>query len=75
MLDDGLDLLAQDLDQTATEMKGVFRFGAVNCDEDTEICNKEKITKTPTVRIYPPHPVPPLDHEVKILNEYEQYLN
>jgi hypothetical protein len=45
------------------EMQGVFKIGAVDCYKEWELCEKEKITKTPVVRIYPPLPVPPYDHE------------
>jgi hypothetical protein len=45
-------------------MQGVFKVGAVDCYKEWELCEKEKITKTPTVRIYPPSPVPAFDYEV-----------
>ena len=45
-------------------MNGIFKFAAVNCDENPDICTKEGVKKFPTVRIYPPLPVPVFDYEV-----------
>jgi hypothetical protein len=45
-------------------MQGVFKIGAVDCYKDWDLCDKEKVTQTPVVRIYPPLPVPPFDYEV-----------
>lgn len=38
-------------------------MGACDCDEDASVCEKEKITTFPTVRIYPPLPIPTIDVE------------
>lgn len=45
----------------ALENKGVFRTGAVSCKTDEPICKKEGVTKTPTVKVYPPFPAPIFD--------------
>tara|TARA_B110000305_G_C19214119_1_gene527350 strand:+ start:168 stop:665 length:498 start_codon:yes stop_codon:yes gene_type:complete len=42
----------------AAENKGVFRIGSVSCLNEDVICSKEKMTKFPTVRVYPPFPAP-----------------
>ena len=42
----------------AKENKGMFRMGSVDCDDVSVLCNKEKIDKFPTWRIYPPFPIP-----------------
>jgi len=44
-------------------MKGVFKIAAVNCDDEYSICEKERISKTPLIRVYPPAPIPTFDHE------------
>ncbi len=40
----------------------MLRIGAIDCDEFSQICEKEKISQFPTYRIYPPFPVPIQDH-------------
>lgn len=45
----------------ATENRGIFNFGSVNCNEEPAICEKEKIKAFPTVRVYPPLPLPSID--------------
>jgi hypothetical protein len=39
----------------------MFRFGAVDCDGNSSICVKEKVSEFPVFRIYPPHPIPHVD--------------
>ena len=53
-------------------MYGVLRFGAINCDQEGDICSKERIKDTPIVRIYPTLPVPAFDHEVFVLQTFLQ---
>jgi len=45
------------------ENKGLFRVDALSCDEFPIICAKEKVTKFPTFRVYPPFPAPTVDYE------------
>lgn len=45
----------------ATDNKGIFRIGSVDCSSETNICSKEKIDKTPVMRIYPTFPAPTFD--------------
>jgi len=49
------------------ELNGIAFFGAVSCDDESAICEKEGITKYPTVRIYPRSPIPTMDF---VENEY-----
>lgn len=56
--------IATELDSFTTEYKGLFYIGAVNCGEEPTICEKEKITVFPTVRVYPPNPLPSIDVEM-----------
>ena len=39
----------------------MFRIGAVNCDANEAICNKQKVTEFPTFKLYPPFPAPIID--------------
>jgi hypothetical protein len=41
----------------------MYRAGAVSCDDFPKICDKEKVTKYPTLRVYPPYPAPTADYE------------
>ena len=52
------------LNKFADENKGIFRVGAVDCGEWEQICTKEGIKSYPTVRTYPPFPVPIQDHDL-----------
>lgn len=52
------------MDEFINEFRGVFKIGGCDCEEDADICEKEKITKFPTFRIYPPFPIPAVDYEV-----------
>ena len=45
----------------AIEQKKMLRIGAVDCEEFSQICDKEGVTEFPTYRIYPPFPVPTQD--------------
>ena len=53
-----------DYNKFATENKGIFRIGAVDCEEQESICTKEGITEFPTFRLYPPFPAPTSDLEI-----------
>jgi len=61
--DQGSLEFAPDFESFAIDMKGAFKIGAVDCDENYDTCDKEKISKTPLIRIYPPMPIPSYDHE------------
>ena len=45
--------LKADYEQFATENKGIFRIGSVDCDSNADICSKEGVTDKPTIKIYP----------------------
>lgn len=38
-------------------------MGAVSCDDETAICEKEGISKYPVVRVYPRSPIPSMDFD------------
>jgi hypothetical protein len=61
--DQGSAEFAPDYESFSGDMKGAFKIGAVDCDEHYDTCEKEKVTKTPLVRVYPPMPIPSYDHE------------
>lgn len=48
----------------ATENKGIFRIGALDCKEFEDLCKKEAVTATPTIRVYPTFPAPTRDVEL-----------
>eukprot|EP00356_Strombidium_inclinatum_P004709 CAMPEP_0170493486 /NCGR_PEP_ID=MMETSP0208-20121228/13968_1 /TAXON_ID=197538 /ORGANISM="Strombidium inclinatum, Strain S3" /LENGTH=401 /DNA_ID=CAMNT_0010769419 /DNA_START=30 /DNA_END=1235 /DNA_ORIENTATION=+ len=48
----------------ATENMGVFRIGSVDCEDFQKICEKEKVTETPTLKVYPPFPAPTQDMDL-----------
>ena len=50
-----------DYNKFATDNKGIFRIGSVDCKDYKAICKKEGVTETPLVRLYPPFPVPTQD--------------
>lgn len=52
--------------------QGVFRIGAVDCSLQKKICDKEKVTAFPTIKIYPPYPAPAIDVEVNAKLEGKQ---
>ena len=57
--------MAEDFGKFATDVKGIFRIGSVDCGAHKKICDKEGIKATPTFRIYPPFPAPTQDLELK----------
>lgn len=45
----------------ATENKGIFRIGALDCKEFKDLCDKEGLPGLPAIRIYPTFPAPTQD--------------
>jgi len=52
----------------AKENKGMYRVGSVDCNAFSQICQKEKITNFPHIRVYPPFPAPAQDYEEEALD-------
>lgn len=50
--------IADEYQKFAAQNMGIFMIGAVNCDAQPKICEKEKVSEMPTVRLYPPFPAP-----------------
>jgi len=42
----------------ADDSKGIFRVGAMDCGKWEQICKKEGVKEFPTIKVYPPFPVP-----------------
>lgn len=64
ILDGKSDAIKGDYEKFATENKGIFRIGSVDCDDFTAICDKEGLKSFPAIRIYPTFPVPTQDVEI-----------
>ncbi|KAJ7354834.1 DnaJ sub C member 10 [Desmophyllum pertusum] len=41
--------------EVAQELEGVIRFGAVNCQEEWNLCRRQGITSYPSIVLYPTH--------------------
>ena len=63
-LDEKSEDLVSDYNAFATENKGIFRIGSVDCGDFEAICKKEGIETFPTFKVYPPFPIPTFDVEV-----------
>jgi len=48
----------------ATDNKGIFRIGSLDCEEFKAMCDKESISSLPTLRIYPTFPIPTSEIEI-----------
>lgn len=65
--DDGQSYkFSKEFDKKATDMKGILQFGFVNCSEHKELCNSEKPTTMPGLKVYPPIPIPATGMELDI---------
>jgi len=64
ILDGKSSQLASSYKTFSSDNKGIFRIGAIDCDEQAKICEKEKVSTFPTVRVYPPFPIPTNDIDV-----------
>jgi len=56
--------LVSDYNNFATENKGIFRIGSVDCGDFEALCKKESVENFPTFKVYPPFPIPTFDVEV-----------
>lgn len=48
----------------AQDNMGIFRVGAIDCGAWEQICKKEGVKDFPTIRTYPPFPIPTVDHDL-----------
>ena len=55
-----------EFEKQAEKMKGIISFNAVNCDREDRLCAKEGVTtEFPTIKIYPPIPIPAFVPDVR----------
>ena len=49
-----------EFERFAKDLKGIFKVGAVNCDESAHLCDKHdaSVADLPKFRIFPPMPMP-----------------
>jgi hypothetical protein len=57
-------MIVPEYNKFATDNKGIFRIGSVECEAFEAICKKEGVTEFPTIKLYPPFPRPVQDFEI-----------
>jgi hypothetical protein len=55
-----------EFEKLANDHDGMFKVGAMNCQEFRDICEKHEIREFPTFKVYPPLPAPVMNYEGKI---------
>ena len=58
-------------DAVAADLKGMFKFGAIDCAEQAKFCQKNDVKQFPTVMIYPRNPLPAFPFPGAIANKEE----
>jgi len=53
--------IARQYEEFANEYKGVFRIFYINCEKEQKLCTTLKVEKIPSLRIFPPLPIPHVD--------------
>ncbi len=56
--------IARKYEDFATEFKGAFRVFYINCEKEASLCGKLKPEKMPSIRVYPPLPIPVVDFAI-----------
>ena len=56
-----------EIEKFATDNDGMFKVGAINCKDFSEICEKQQIREFPTFKVFPPLPAPAYNYEVIII--------
>lgn len=57
---------SENFETQSEKSKGLFNFAGVDCETDSKLCTEEGITSFPTVKIYPPIPIPAFVPEVSL---------
>lgn len=70
-LDAKVIAVARRYEEFANEYRGVFRIFYVNCAAEEALCNKQSVKTFPSIRIFPPHPIPA--SEFQIVNKKKSY--
>jgi len=52
--------------KVASELKGMAKVTAMNCNDFPVFCDKQGVKETPSIMIYPPNPVPAFKFEGKL---------
>jgi hypothetical protein len=56
----------------ATDLRGMFKFGAVNCDEEAKLCKDEGVALSDTFPVIKVYPMVPLSPEFVPGTDYEK---
>tara|TARA_B110001450_G_C17619007_1_gene480410 strand:+ start:321 stop:734 length:414 start_codon:yes stop_codon:yes gene_type:complete len=56
--------IKEQLMKFASDNMGIFRVGAMDCGKWADICKKEGVKEYPTIKTYPPFPMPVVDHDL-----------
>merc|ERR1712187_173544 len=52
--------------KVATDLKGMVKITALSCSDFGVFCDKQGVTQTPTIMIYPTNPIPAFKYEGKL---------
>lgn len=67
--DDGKSKTFRDtFNEEAQKNAGIFHFVGIDCSNDQQLCSKEEINVFPSIRVYPPVPIPlpPADTDLNL---------
>lgn len=56
----------EEYNKVATELKGMAKICAISCTEWPVFCERNKVTNTPALMIYPSNPIPTFTYEGKL---------
>eukprot|EP00340_Litonotus_pictus_P002081 CAMPEP_0170527322 /NCGR_PEP_ID=MMETSP0209-20121228/12812_1 /TAXON_ID=665100 ORGANISM="Litonotus pictus, Strain P1" /NCGR_SAMPLE_ID=MMETSP0209 /ASSEMBLY_ACC=CAM_ASM_000301 /LENGTH=339 /DNA_ID=CAMNT_0010817795 /DNA_START=209 /DNA_END=1228 /DNA_ORIENTATION=+ len=63
-MNDGKSLEAKkEIESMSLEYDGMFKFAAIDCQEFSELCNKNEVREFPSYKIFPPLPAPVFPYE------------
>jgi len=55
--------IAEVIKEFSSNWQGVYIIAAVDCQAQAALCEKEQVRDEPTLRVYPPFPMPAMDYE------------
>ena len=59
--------IARKYEEFANEFKGAFRIFYINCEKEAKLCDAQKPSKMPSIRVYPTLPIPSFDFPIVFL--------
>jgi len=65
--------LAPEYDKAATNLKGIVKVGAIDCDVEKELCGSYDVKGFPTIKIFPSKPTPVPKKEGQFTKVPEDY--